>query len=260
MFDTHGNLYITVGELDSGVAPTDLGRLEGKILRIRPEVSGYSIPEDNPHRDDPNALPEIYASGFRNPYRMTQRADGLRVVGDVGQKTWEEINFLEPGGNYGWPSREAPCPVGQVDPCQRDDSLNGPAIWYVHEEANGNPSGGSVTGLAYYEGTEFPEIYDGDLFHGDYHYGFIRATDPFGWHVKEFATNVGAIVALEYHDEKLYYLDVRGSLNVIYFTNSENNVPIASISAEITQGQPPLPVTSPANATAPAILCGWRNK
>ncbi|MEE9397655.1 MAG: PQQ-dependent sugar dehydrogenase, partial [Methylococcales bacterium] len=122
VFGPDGLLYIALGDGGqaddqgdghgaSGNAMNNATPL-GTILRI--DVNGsdslngqYGIPESNPFLTDENALNEIFAYGFRNPFRMSFDNDtGDLIVADVGQNDIEEINFVIAGGNYGWNSRE----------------------------------------------------------------------------------------------------------------------------------------------------------
>lgn len=121
-FGPDGYLYISIGD---GGAADDVGpghvpdwylenaggngqdiesNLLGNILRIDIDAGEpYSIPADNPFVAGPG-LDEIYAYGFRNPYRFSfdMEADHRLFVGDAGQVLWEEISVVEKGGNYGW--------------------------------------------------------------------------------------------------------------------------------------------------------------
>jgi glucose/arabinose dehydrogenase len=95
----------------------------------------YRIPADNPFVADSSALSEIYAYGFRNPYRFSvDPVSGKLFVGDVGQNTTEEVHVVEPGGNYGWPFLQGNDPgvVPMPDPAP---SLAAPIAAYDH--ANG---------------------------------------------------------------------------------------------------------------------------
>jgi glucose/arabinose dehydrogenase len=106
----HKNLlYISVG--DGGV-PGDLpgnaqntSNLLGSVLRI--DLSGgnetfpYTIPDSNPFHGDSTKRGEIYAYGFRNPWRCTL-SEGKLFCGDPGEDLVEEINIVLPGKNYGW--------------------------------------------------------------------------------------------------------------------------------------------------------------
>jgi glucose/arabinose dehydrogenase len=113
-----GMLYAAFGDGGGGGDPDrnaqNLGRILGKVVRIRPLArGGYAVPADNPFRGRRGARPEIYAYGLRNPYRFSfDRRSGDLTIGDVGQSAVEEIDFVPnrraanraPGGgyNFGW--------------------------------------------------------------------------------------------------------------------------------------------------------------
>lgn len=203
-FGPDGYLYIGHGDgglegdpLDAG---QDLSTHLGKMLRIDVDDQGagvgggaYSIPEDNPFvqgrilidlfdateeqfaRLHPNALPEIWAFGLRNPWQFSfDRETGDLWIADVGQNFWEEIDYQpassEGGENYGWkflqgshcfPASEGDCPkVGTL-----------PVAEYSHDE------GCSVTGGHVYRGDEFADL-DGIYFHSDYCSGKIWGIAP----------------------------------------------------------------------------------
>lgn len=107
-FGRDGYLYVGLG--DGGVQDNarDLGNLKGSILRIH--VDGrtgdlpYGIPADNPLVDQPGARGEIWAYGFRNPWRFSEDPDEpVLWVGDVGEGWFEEVNRVRPGEDHGWP-------------------------------------------------------------------------------------------------------------------------------------------------------------
>ena len=109
--------------------------------------------------------------GFRNPWRFSvDRATGELWVGDVGEQTWEEIDLVVRGGNYGWPAREGThCyfpPVG----CQTAGLID-PVIDYQHPD-----DGQAVTGGFVYRGSKIPELVGKYLF-GDYGSGRIWTID-----------------------------------------------------------------------------------
>jgi hypothetical protein len=115
-FGPDGYLYISVGDGGALTPPGDPARnlrlLLGKILRIIPNVTGgapYGIPADNPYVSTAHRRTEIYAYGFRNPWRFS--FDGKRIaIADVGQGRQEEVDFLNvadiKGVNFGWPQYE----------------------------------------------------------------------------------------------------------------------------------------------------------
>jgi len=84
----------------------------GSILRIDPAGTNsangqYGIPNDNPFAGSNTVLGEIYAFGFRNPFRFSfDTLTGALIVADVGQNDIEEVNLVQAGGNYGWPVKE----------------------------------------------------------------------------------------------------------------------------------------------------------
>ncbi len=110
-FGPDGMLYLGVGDARCYACPQQLNELHGKIIRI--DVRGasterpYTVPEDNPFLERADALPEIWAYGLRNPWRMAfDEEDGTLWVGDVGRATQEEISIVSKGSNLGWPILE----------------------------------------------------------------------------------------------------------------------------------------------------------
>lgn len=122
-FGPDGMLYISTGDggyaNDWGIGHNvtegngqDLSTLLGKILRVdvnsSDEGKNYSVPEDNPFVGDENAAPEIWAYGLRNPWRCSfDMEGGALYCADVQQNSYEEVDIIEKGGNYGWRKREA---------------------------------------------------------------------------------------------------------------------------------------------------------
>jgi hypothetical protein len=128
-FGPDGLLYLAPGDGGSSSATAqDLDSLLGKVLRIDPRPSGslgYTIPPDNPFVGNPAARDEIWASGLRNPFRFSfDRLTGDLAIGDVGQATTEEIDFVPSsqgagrGVNFGWAQCEGSFATGTKDrPC-----------------------------------------------------------------------------------------------------------------------------------------------
>jgi len=131
-FGPDGYLYLSIGDggnsrdvgpshIEPGGNGQNLTTPLGKILRIDPlspaltptsidpqsSNGQYRIPSDNPFLSTAQAVPEIYAYGLRNVYRMAfDRLDGKLIAADVGQGNIEEINLIVKGGNYGWALKE----------------------------------------------------------------------------------------------------------------------------------------------------------
>ena len=246
-FGQDGYLYIATGDAFLYEPAQDLESLNGKILRINPTENGYTIPPSNPYINNPNALNEIYAIGLRNPFRMEARtSDGAIFVADVGQNTWEELNQVSKKANYGWPSREGPCPTGQKLPCPTaPPQFTDPILYYQHP----NPTvGGAITGLALYEGTRFPDLYHNRLFFADINLQFIKTARLASLPVTEnefgdFVDEVGFIVDAEYHDDELFFVEINeGKIIQLSYSGSDNEVPFAVIAANTHLGAAPLTV------------------
>lgn len=207
-FGPDGYLYAGLGDGGLGGDPfgnaQSLSTLLGKILRI--DINNgdpYAVPADNPFGN------EIWAYGLRNPWRMSfDSMTGDLYIADVGQGTWEEIDYLpagSPGGtNFGWDFREGAhdyegtAPSGLVDPVAE----------YSHAEG-----GCSVTGGYVYRGamTEWNGIY----LYGDYCTGFIwgliRSND--GWQ-KQLLFDVDVTITSFGQDEagEIYLLSDSGGI------------------------------------------------
>ncbi|MFC1757572.1 PQQ-dependent sugar dehydrogenase [Planctomycetota bacterium] len=169
-FGPDGFLYIALGDGGGGNDPHMNGQnvqtLLGSILRIdidkKEGDKNYAIPPDNPLVGQPRfAREEIYAWGFRNPWRFAfDRETGLLWAADVGQDIWEEINIVKKGGNYGWDLREGFHKFG-LNGFEANANLTEP-IWEYHHDA-----GKSITGGCVYRGKRLPKL-NGYYLYGDY--------------------------------------------------------------------------------------------
>ncbi len=154
-FGPDGMLYAGFGEGNYPDSSPMLNNLFGKMIRIDVNSSpGYKIPADNPHVGKPGARGEIYASGFRNPWKWSFDPSGNLWAGDVGYNSWEEINRVVKGGDYGWPTREgAACAFGSTS-CSSVGHID-PVFAYPHSVGAG---GAAIIGGYVYSGTAIPSL------------------------------------------------------------------------------------------------------
>lgn len=174
-FGPDGYLYFGVGT-GSGAAPDNLGQdltvLRGKLLRIDVETGDpatYTVPPGNPFVGDPNARPEIWAFGVRNPWRSSfDRETGDYYIADVGQATREEVDVQlagsAGGANYGWNIMEGSLCFNA--PTCDSTGLTLPVAEYDHTE------GCSITGGTVYRAARYPS-FAGIYFYGDWCSGRI---------------------------------------------------------------------------------------
>jgi glucose/arabinose dehydrogenase len=162
-FGPDGYLYIGMGDGgsagDPGNRAQNLLEYLGKILRIDvDEGNPYSIPATNPFAGNPAALGEIWALGVRNPWRFSfDRLTGDLWIADVGQNTWEEIDFQPAsstgGENYGWRCYEGNSPYNTTG-CVPIENYTFPIYVYSHSPSNDC----SVTGGYVYRGSKYPNF------------------------------------------------------------------------------------------------------
>lgn len=235
-FGPDGYLYISLGDdscgKDANNNAQNLSTLPGSILRIDvDQPSGdlnYSIPPDNIFAGNEQGYrEEIFAYGFRNPWRFSIDAETGNVwVGDVGEKAWEEVDLVTSGGNYGWPTLEGhEC----LDPgCTVDPEYVMPVRSYPHtdtSETTGRASISAVGGYVY-RGTDIPSL-SGKYIYADWGSGFVWALDYDG---ENPATNEVLLDAAvfptafgEDRDHELYVVELfRGKVKRLQSTESSD--------------------------------------
>lgn len=202
-FGPDGYLYISTGD-GTGPSPPDVyltgqdcSDLLSSILRIDVDHEdnglAYRIPPDNPFVGQAGIRPEIWAFGFRNPWKMSfDPKSGDLWVGDVGWESWELVDRVVKGGNYGWSVTEGDQPVfpeGKVGPTP----ILPPTVQHPHSEAR------SITGGYFYYGDRLADL------HGNYIYG--------DW-------STGKLWALRYGDNQVQSLReiADTSLQIVDFT------------------------------------------
>jgi glucose/arabinose dehydrogenase len=181
----YGMLYLGIGDGGSALAGFPFlcdnnQHIWGSVIRIDPAGNNsangrYGIPADNPFVDQPGAVWEIWAYGFRNPHRITwdETGSGKMLITNIGQHSVEEVNLGRAGANYGWPHREGTFVFDVnanpelVYPLPEDDTgYTYPVLQYDHDE------GSAVSGGFVYRGELVPEL-QGKYVFGDISLGTL---------------------------------------------------------------------------------------
>lgn len=253
-FGPDGYLYITTGDGGQGGDPLGAGQRRDTFLAklLRVDVDGaepYAVPEDNPFVGESSMLPEIWAWGLRNPWRIAFDIEtGDLYIGDVGQNAWEEVDFQpfdsEGGENYGWNIMEGFHCYGR--PTCDQDGLVLPIFEYNRQ------AGQSITGGEVYRGPRFPDM-DGLYLVADYVTGNL-------WGLSRDAGGDwrnGRVGSLGFGATS-FGLDEAGEMYVVF--DSNQNTPQSGTLRRIVQSnaapadtstpEPP-PSTGPPTATPP---------
>ncbi|TFG27094.1 MAG: glucose sorbosone dehydrogenase [Promethearchaeota archaeon] len=213
-FGPDGYLYIALGDGGSSEDPDGNGQdrttLLGSILRIDVNsVLSYTIPIDNPYYNNMNGYAEeIYAFGFRNPWRFSfDTVTGNLWATDVGESSWEEIDIVKNGKNYGWNAKEG---FEDLNPGVNDTDIEPPVFVYANAGEDIAITGGFV-----YRGSRLTGLI-GKYIYADY--------------------GSGKIWALTYASEKVTAneLLVDTTLNIPSFgTDNDNRLYICSLNGNI---------------------------
>ncbi len=213
-FGPDGFLYIGMGDGGSGGDPSGNGQnintLLGSLLRIDVDNGmPFSVPSDNPFVGIDGA-DEIWAYGLRNPWRFSfDSSDGRLFLADVGQNSFEEVDLIEKGGNYGWNIMEGlHCFSSDISGCN-EEGLILPVTEYSHDEGN------SITGGYVYRGQDIEELVGSYIF-ADYVSSTIWALNEVGeniWERKEILES-GILISSFGEDEggELYIVDHEGAI------------------------------------------------
>lgn len=233
-FGQDGMLYIAMGDNAQPSMAQNRGSLLGKILRIAPDGS---VPASNPYFSDPNARPEVWAYGFRNPYRFSvDPVTGTLFIGDVGDSLWEELDLGVAGANYGWPTVEGPEPPGVP-------GITYPVLAYPHLG-----SGASIIAGDHMVAGNFPPEYLGNYFYADFTLWkiFRLILDGSNQVVlnEPFVTSAVAPVHVRVGpDGALYYASIQfETLYRVAFVGGANRTPKAVAAASPDSGLAPLGV------------------
>jgi len=213
-FGPDGMLYVSTGDAEAPSPPDKLNTgqdnsdLLSCILRLdvdrQDEGHTYAVPQDNPFIGKPNVRSEIWAFGFRNPWKISFDAQGRLWCGDVGWELWEMIHLVKRGGNHGWSAMEATQPI-KPETLSTLAPITPPVVAHPHTEA------ASITGGYVYHGKRLPEL-DGAYIYGDYETGKIWAL----WHDGTKITRHDEIADTP-HRISTFGLDEEGELYYIHW-------------------------------------------
>jgi glucose/arabinose dehydrogenase len=213
-FGRDGYLYIGLGdggrEDDPDGNAQNTSVLLGKILRIDVNGDTYRVPPDNPFAGIDGYAPEIWAYGLRNPWRFSfDRATSDLYIGDVGQWSMEEVNYLPAGVggvNFGWKIYEGTLLRAESAP---EELPTMPIAEYAHSE------GCSVTGGVVYRGAALPDL-DGTYIYGDYCSGrvwLLRRNAEGVWQNRLWMQTERQITAFgEDESGEIYLVDYKGDI------------------------------------------------
>ncbi|MBK9169449.1 MAG: PQQ-dependent sugar dehydrogenase [Bryobacterales bacterium] len=218
-----GYLYIATGDGSGGSDRKQTGQGVDDLLAVMMRLDvdnpdpgrAYGIPKDNPFVGMPGARPEIWAYGYRNPWRFSfDPVTGRPWVGDVGQDLWEMIELSFPGANHGWSVTEGSNPF-HPNAKRGPTPIVPPVVEHHHTECR------SITGGYVYTGDKLPEL-RGAYLYGDYEYGkmwglrYDAAASKVTWHQELADTAVkissfglgrdGSFYALDYNSGEIYEL------------------------------------------------------
>lgn len=192
--EDYGLLYVGIGDGGS----TEIGQffvsekpstIWGSIIRIDPAKrnsrnKNYGIPAGNPFVKSKDAVPEIYAWGFRNPHKINWSRDGRMFTTNVGELNIESLYIVEPGHFYGWPIREGSFLIEfaknkrRVHPLPANDTaahVTYPVAEFDHDE------GTAICGGFEYQGSAVPEL------QGKYVFGDMASGKLFYVEMKDIA-------------------------------------------------------------------------
>lgn len=196
-----GFLYLGLGDGGSGGDPQNNAQSDttwlGKLLRLdvdrQDPGKAYAVPLDNPWAGEAGPRAEAWAKGLRNPWRFAfDRLAGDLLIGDVGQGTWEEVDFQPAsstgGENYGWRRMEGAHCYDPIVNCQAGLPLVLPVLEYRHERGRCSVTGGVVV-----RDPELPEL-AGRYLYADYCTGEVWALRMLGGAATEL-TDLTPVIA-----------------------------------------------------------------
>ncbi|PIA40240.1 hypothetical protein AQUCO_02500142v1 [Aquilegia coerulea] len=242
-----GYFYFMMGDGGSRGDPYNFSQnkksLLGKIMRLdvdnipsAKEINdlglwgNYSIPRDNPFVDDKDLQPEIWTLGMRNPWRSSFDSErpSYFISADVGQETYEEVNLITKGGNYGWHIYEGYSLYKAPGSPEANSSISSvntilPVMGYSHSDVNKNEGSASITGGYVYRAQTDPCM-NGRYVYADLYANYLWAADETPENSGNFTSNLIPFSCA--HDSPIQCASVAGSplptLGYIYSFGEDN--------------------------------------
>ncbi|HEX4797114.1 MAG TPA: PQQ-dependent sugar dehydrogenase, partial [Humisphaera sp.] len=237
-FGPDGYLYHASGDgsadSDANLRGQDITHLNSAMLRLdvdHPDAGkAYSIPKDNPFINTPGARPEIWAYGFRNPWRIAfDRFTGALWVGQNGQDLWEEVYLVHKGENYGWSVYEGSHPFN-LNRARGPTGIVFPVVEHPHSEMR------SISGGVVYYGSKLPQL-RGAYIYGDWSTGRIWGVKHDGkqvtWHQELARTTLQIVGFRETAAGDLLVVDQGGGL--YYLTPAPTDAPHPSFPTKLSE-------------------------
>ncbi len=222
-FGSDGLLYASNGDGTSYNRPDprtkrvqDVDNLSGKILRIDP-ITGQGVSSNPFYNGNPDSnQSKVYQLGLRNPFRFVMSpTTGQPVIGDVGWKTWEEINTGGAGANFGWPYFEGENQTGEYNtlPSAIEFYASNPDVTDPSLSLNHSTGINAIIMGDVYDGNTYPDKYDGDVFFNDVGRGIVSHANIDGagniTGAEEFIRDSVFVVQMRTGpDGDLYYVDL----------------------------------------------------
>lgn len=211
-FDDQGYLYLATGDRSESTSSQNNAILQGKILRLNDDGSAAA---GNPFADDPAIDDRVYATGVRNPQGLHfDGPSGLLFEAEHGPMGGDEVNVINAGANYGWPTVTygLSYTTNTIGEGTHKSGMTQPLFYYLPSEA--------ISPLTVYRGQMFPE-WDGDILVGalkgnhvsklDYDAGMIRSEYPI---LNETDDRIRDIKIAP--DGSIYVLSQKGLLHRVY--------------------------------------------
>ncbi|MBI5768633.1 MAG: PQQ-dependent sugar dehydrogenase [Verrucomicrobia bacterium] len=220
-FGRDGRLFVTSGdgssESDRDRVGQDPGSMRSKILRLDVDHpapgKNYAVPADNPFVDDARFVPEAWAYGLRNPWRLTYDAASDQLwCGENGQDAWEYAHLVRRGANYGWSVMEGSHRHIAMRP-PGPHPFTAPTVEFSHAEFR------SLSGGVVYRGKKFPELTGAYVF-GDFGTGRVWAAKHDGTKLEWLRELVDTPFAITH-----VTTDGRGEIVVTDYGSSRSNAP-----------------------------------